>query len=221
MRSTVGWIASVGAILFLSTPSAAWPFESAAEETSEPTPSQQDQEPPRLHYDDPLPRGMSLRSRPLLNLEHTEFHPFLGAIAFSSAFDADPTYAAGLLLRLPTSILDDHLGLWAEGVVSRVERDLPFYQPDKEGNFFLFGGGVDYEVVHSEFVFLRPQVGFLYSYFNDVNGLENGFGVLGGLSFGWHWIRFTRSVSMTLTPQVVFDGEDWMFLVTLGMGFDF
>jgi hypothetical protein len=219
MSATVGLLAGVGTAILLSSPLTAWSFESL--HGADPDASQEDQDPPRLQYDDPLPRGMPLRRRPALDFEHTEFTPFLGAVLFSSAFEADATYAAGMLVRLPTSLLDDRVGLWVEGVASHVERDLPSYQPDREGNFYLFGGGIDFEVVHTEFVFLRPQVGFLYAYFNDVNELENGFGVTGGLAFGWHWIKFTRSVSISLMPQFVFDSEDWMFLVTVGMGFDF
>lgn len=181
----------------------------------------QDEELGPLRYDDPLPRRTIHGRRPFLDFEHTEFHPFVSGIAFSSAFDADPTFGAGLLLRLPTSIFDGRVGLWGEVGVSRIERDLPFYYDNPDGAFYMFGGGVDVEVFHNEFVFLRPQIGVLYSDFVDVDGLDNGFGVLGGLSFGWHWIRFTRNVYMTLNPQLAFDGEDWMLLVNVGMGFDF
>ncbi len=213
--------ACAGALAVLSVPLSALASDLPEGPDPEEEFTPQEEELGPLRYDDPLPRGKSARRSPFLNLERTEFQPFVGAIAFSSEFEADPTLSAGLLLRVPTSLFDGRIGLWGEAAVSRIERDLPFYQPDKEGNFFLFGGGFDYEVAHGDVFFLRAQVGALYSYFNDVNQVENGFGAVAGLSFGWHWIRFTRNVYMTLNPQLAFDGEDWMLLLNVGMGFDF
>lgn len=209
------------ALGFFTLSLAAWASDlSEPGEPAEKTRPQEEELGP-LRYDDPIPRGRTAGGRPLLDFEHLEFQPFVAGIAFSSEFDADPTLGAGVLLRLPTSLLDGRAGLWGQAAVSHIERDLAFYQPDKEGNFFLFGAGADFEIVHSELVFLRPQLGFLYAWYDDVNQLENGLGIVGGLSLGWHWVKFTRTTYMTFNPQFAYDGEDWILLVSIGMGFDF
>lgn len=159
--------------------------------------------------------------RPFFDFEHSELFFFLGVTQYSSAFDADPSFAGGVQYRLPLPRLGG-LGVFAEGAFSAVDRGLnPAFYDNLEGNFFVFGGGLDYNLVDSERWLLRPQVGALYVRYDDIAGVDDGFGFLLGGMLGVHWVHLGQTVSLVYNPQWLADGDDWILFHNVGINIAF
>ena len=70
------------------------------------------------------------------------------------------------------------------------------------------------EILQAEIV--RGELGVLYAYWNGVNSLDNGMGVLGGVQFGFFWIKGNNKAAVTITPQLSYDGKSWLGFLTVG-----
>ena len=161
------------------------------------------------------------RRRPFFDFEHSEVFFFLGITQYSSAFDADPSFAAGIQYRVPLPRVGG-LGIFAEAAFSAVDRGLnPTFYDKLEGNFFVFGGGLDYTLVNSERFLLRPQVGALYVLYDDIAGIDDGFGLLLGGMIGVHWVHLGQTVSLVYNPQWLADGDDWILFHNVGINIAF
>jgi hypothetical protein len=167
-----------------------------------------------------FPQGRMSSRPPFIDFSKFEMGVFVGGVKYSADFEAGINYVLGLSARVPVPGLG-RFGLWAEAFISYIERDLPFYYNDKAGSWFGIAAGADYTLVKGELGFIRLQAGVMYAYWNDINSLENGMGIIIGVQFGFYWIKNYDKSSVTITPQFHFDGGDHMIFLPLGISVDF
>lgn len=173
----------------------------------------------------PQARGQARRgtsaSRPFFDFAHSELGGWIGIAQFSGEFDADPEFAGGVTFRVPLGKLG-YAGLWAGVFFSALERDLdPVLYTDREGTLMGAAAGLDYGIVDTESVFVRPQLGFSFVRFGDVEGTDDGLGVVMGAAFGVYMVRLRQNVSFSYNPQLHYDGEDWILFHAVGINVGF
>lgn len=153
----------------------------------------------------------------------SEWGFYVGAVHFSSEFEADPTWALGVAFRVPLGkIFGGKFGLWAEAFVANIERDLPpWVQEDDSGMFYGGAFGADFQFVRSETFLFFAQAGVLYATFGDIAGVDDGFGGVLGLKFGAFTIRRNNQIALIYNPQISYDGEDWFAFHFVGVQVDF
>ncbi len=160
---------------------------------------------------------------PFLDFDNTELCPFVGAVMFSSAFEADPSFAAGLLVRVPAPglPLSEQFGIFIEGLFSSLSRDLPSYYGSPDGSIFLIGGGLDYEFLPGGSVTLKGQLGAIFTSFGGVDGVDSGPGMMLGAALGYTWPQKKYRITLGYNPQWASDGSDWMMFHLLGVSIGF
>lgn len=175
---------------------------------------------PLLPPADPEPQRF--RRPGFFDWEHFEGSAFLGAVHFSGDFEADPSWSAGLLLRVPVPGLPlDHWGIFVEGIASHLDRDLPVIFDNHEDFFYAGVIGADFTFVQEREWFLAAQGGLLYVGYGDIENTEDGAGGLAGLVFGIVLVTSYQTVSLTYNPQFTWDTEDWMMFHHIGIRIDF
>lgn len=168
----------------------------------------------------PQPRKPEIE-RPFFDFERSEINPFVGIAMFSGNFDADPDYVVGLHYRVPLPQIGE-FGGWVQALFAHVDRDLdPFLYDSTNGNFMGFGAGMDYDLLTWGRLLLRPQAGLMHLGYDNVDGAEDGFGVLLGAVFNLTWVNVRQRVGITYNPQWLFDGEDWVFFHNIGLSIGF
>ncbi len=197
-------------------------LEGAEDETAR---RDEDPAPLRLEYPQqpkqrqPAPHGPQ---QPFIDWAHLEVNLFAGLTLFSGDFDADPTWCAGLQVRVPVPGLPlQKWGVFAEAIFSNIDRDLGALYSNTSANFFCVAGGADFTFVKNDSMFLRGQGGLLFASFGNVDGVDNGAGALLGLSGGVYWIRKNNQLSVTYNPQFTWDTNDWIMFHTVGLNIDF
>lgn len=169
-----------------------------------------------------MPQGRLSQKPPFFDFSKLELGGFAGIVAYSSDFDADPAPVAGIKARLPVpGIPLGEWGLWAEFLVSHIDRDLPFYYQNRGDIWFGFGAGADFTFVRERLWFLRAQVGILYANWNNVQALDNGIGILVGAQVGWYWIKGNDKAVLDFGPQLSYDGKNWIGFLSIGFSVDF
>jgi hypothetical protein len=168
------------------------------------------------------PQGRQSHQTPFIDFSHFEMGVFAGVAAYSTDFKANPSFLAGISARVPVpGIPLGDWGIFAEGFVSYISRDLPFYYNNRSGTWFGGEAGGDYTFIRDSVWYLRAQVGILYAYWNKVNALDNGVGILGGVEVGFYWIKHNNQAVVTINPQISYDGSNWIGIVTIGLSYDF
>jgi len=168
------------------------------------------------------PQGRLTQQTPFIDFSHFEMGGYVGIVGFSSDFEADPAMVAGITARVPVpGIPLGDWGVFAQLFISYISRDLPFYYTDTSGNWIGAELGGDYTFVKDEIWYLRGQAGILYANWNDINALDNGVGILVGIQAGFYWIKHNRNAVVTITPQLTYDGSNWMGFFTVGFSYDF
>jgi hypothetical protein len=169
-----------------------------------------------------LPQGrQSQHGPPFVDFSHFEMGAFAGVADFSSDFKASATWVVGLSARVPVPGIPGNWGIFAEGFVSYINRNLPFYYKNKAGTWIGAEVGGDYTFIRDEIWYLRAQAGILYAWWDNVNALDNGFGALGGIQVGFYWIKHNQNAVVTITPQFSYDGKNWIGIFTIGFSYDF
>ena len=159
--------------------------------------------------------------RPFFDFQHAEFGGWLGIAQFSGEFEADPEFAAGATFRVPLGKLG-YAGLWAEVFFTAVDRDIDStLYSDRDGAVMGAAAGLDYAIVETEKFFVRPQVGFSFVRFGDVEGTDDGLGVVLGAAFGVYVVRLRQNVSLSYNPKLHYDGEDWILFHSVGINVGF
>ena len=167
-----------------------------------------------------FPQGRLAAKPPFIDWSKWELGGFVGAVSFSSDFEADVDFLAGVNSRVPVPGLGA-FGIYAQVVFSHIERDLPFFYDNPDGTWFGIGVGVDYTLWRGSLGYIRPQVGIFYAHWGDINSLDSGIGITVGVQFGLFWIKNNDQTSFTFMPQFQFDGGDHMIFIPLGFSIDF
>jgi hypothetical protein len=167
------------------------------------------------------PQGRQSQQTPFIDFSHFEMGGYAGVVAFSSDFDANPTWVAGLTARVPVPGIPGNWGIFVQGFVSHITRDLPFYYQHRAGTWVGGEVGADYTFLKDDVWYLRAQAGALYAWWNNVNALDNGLGILVGVQVGFYWIKHNQSSVVTITPQFTYDGSNWIGFFTVGFSYDF
>lgn len=184
--------------------------------------SLQDEEELRADYRRAEYRRQPADSRPFFDFSRFELGGFLGVVAYTSDFEADPNGVFGIKGRLPVpGIPLGEWGIWADLFMGYIKRDLPFYYNHRSGNWYGLAVGGDYTLVRDRIWYLRGKVGVLYAHWNDIQALDNGLGLLAGVEIGFYWIRHNDKAVVTLAPEVSFDGDNAMMFLQLGFSVDF
>jgi hypothetical protein len=159
--------------------------------------------------------------RPFFDFARSEMAGFVGMAQYGGDFEADPGFEGGVLFRVPLPKLGG-AGIFVEGLFGQIDRDIdPLLYQNRDGNYLAGGAGLDYTLVDTERVLIRPQAGMMYVKYDDIDGLEDGFGGLLGVVFGLHWIKTKQTVTVTYNPQWVSDGGDWILFHSLGINVTF
>ncbi len=147
-----------------------------------------------------------------------EVNVFAGGVVFEGDFESDPFASGGLMLRLP---LFGRVGLFAEGLASKMDRDLEPPRQNMDGMFYGAAFGFDFSLVRNQSWYLMAQGGTIYLTFGDITGVDDGWGGVAGLVAGFHWIKRDPRYAITINPQWAYDGEDWLLFVHLGLNYRF
>jgi hypothetical protein len=168
-------------------------------------------------------RRVKARQEPaFLDFSKFEIGGFVGGAAFSSDFEADPSYVAGINARVPVPGLPlGDWGIWGSILVSYLRRDLPFYYDNRNGHWYGAAIGGDYTFWRDSIFHLRGQLGILYAHWNDIQALDNGIGMLAGMEFGFYWIKNYDKAVFGINPMLSFDGDNYIFMLQLGFHVDF
>jgi hypothetical protein len=178
-------------------------------------------------FPSPPPSDLLLQARrasapkPFFDFGNAELGGFLGMAQYSGDFEADPGFEGGAIFRVPLPKLGG-TGIWIEGLFGKIERDIdPILYLNRDGNYLAGAVGVDYTLLDNERFLIRPQAGVMYVKYDDIDGLEDGMGVLLGSVFGVHWIKLKQTVTISYNPQWVSDGGDWILFHSLGVSVTF
>jgi hypothetical protein len=156
--------------------------------------------------------------------ESFEVAAHFGLAAFSSEFEADPEFAAGLSVRaaLPwfsktvLGLDEASFGLFVDFTFSSIDRDIPTLK-EPDGSLIFFTVGLDFTAYKDETWVIRPQLGLQYGNFGGVTDLEDGIALLLGVEAG---IRLSDQFRVFVNPQVGI-GEDMVFFLPLGVAYSF
>lgn len=161
-------------------------------------------------------------TKPFVDFTRIEFMPFIGGVHFSGEFEADPSFSAGLHVRVPMpGILNGNFGAFTEFLFSTLERDLDPPHDDNEDNFYCFALGADYTFVRNTTWLVAAQLGAVYVTYGDIVAVDDGVGLLAGVVAGVHLFGPKTNVWITYNPQFAWDGDDWMLFHHLGVLFSF
>jgi len=168
-------------------------------------------------------RRVKARQEPaFIDFSRFEAGIFAGGVAFSNDFEADPSYVAGIMARVPVPGLPlGDWGIWGSLMISYIKRDLPFYYQDKSGNWYGASIGGDYTFWRDSIFHVRGQLGILYAHWNDIQALDNGIGILAGLEFGFYWIKNYDKAVFGINPQISYDGENTIMMLQFSFHVDF
>lgn len=169
-----------------------------------------------------FPQGRLKTQPPVIDFDKWEIGGFLGMVAYSDDFEADPDYVMGITSRIPIPALPlGEWGVWGQLMFGHIRRDIPFYYPKSHGEWYGIMAGGDYTFLRTDLLFLRAQAGVMYAHWNDIHALDNGAGVIVGAEFGFFWIKHYSRASLTINPQLNFDGDNWIGLINFGFSYDF
>jgi hypothetical protein len=169
-----------------------------------------------------FPQGRLSGKAPFIDFGHFEMGGFAGAVDYSSKFKAQANFVIGVTARVPVPGLPlGEWGIWGEGFVSYINRSLPFYYGNRAGTWYGGALGGDYTFARQESWYLRGELGAMYAYWNGINSLDNGIGILAGAQFGLYWIKGNPQSVLTLTPQLSYDGKSWIGFITVGFSYTF
>lgn len=169
-----------------------------------------------------LPQGRLAQKDPFIDFSKWEIGGFIGLVDYSSAFKASADFVFGVNTRVPVpGIPLGDWGVWGEIFLGHITRDIPFYYPKREGEWYGVAVGGDYTFLQTEILFLRAQGGVMYAQWNNIHALDNGAGVIVGAEFGWYWIKHYSKASLTINPQLNFDSKNWIGLINFGFSYDF
>jgi hypothetical protein len=163
------------------------------------------------------------RGKPaFFDFKRFEMGGYIGIVDYSGDFEADPSYVLGISARVPVTGLPlGEWGIWAQLHLSYIRRDIPFYYKNSHGNWLGLSVGGDYTFYSTKIWYIRAQLGVMYAHWNDIQALDNGMGVLAGLQFGFFWIKNYDKAIVTITPQLSYDGENFVAFMTFGFSVDF
>jgi hypothetical protein len=169
-----------------------------------------------------LPQARRTIQPPFIDFDKLEVGGEAGVVDFSSKFKASASYVLGLDARVPIPGLPlGDWGFFGELYLSYINRNLPFFYPDKSGNWYGLAVGADYTIVSGSIAYLRLRGGIGYAYFNRIQSVDNGFGAEFGAELGFFWIKHNDKASVTLVPEVFYNGTDFIFFTTLGFSVQF
>ncbi len=200
----------------------------APEDTDAPLPTMklQDEAELKRMYDErryslDRPREKS-SDRPFIDWERVEPGAFGGFAYYSTSFKSGPSAVVGVSVRVPIpGIPTGRVAAFAEGFVSHINRDLPFYYNDQAGRWYGAAVGGDYTFYDGNISYLRVRGGVLYADYPNIVNLHSGVGVLVGAELGFYWVRHTDRFRFTITPEWAMTGTDGMLLMTAGLSFYF
>jgi len=180
-------------------------------------PAAADELPLRLQDPAPASAGSSF-----FDFSRLELGIWLGIAGASSDYESDPSPAGGGLLRVPLPWLssdllgmkDDAFGVFVQGSVTSVERELDPAPPDAAGPVVIGGLGLDFALVRDESHLLMAQLGVQYVHLSGVFEADDGAGLLLGVMGG---LKIAERSWVTLNPQWTL-GDEGEFLWTLGLG---
>ena len=156
--------------------------------------------------------------------ESFEIAAHIGFAAFSSEFEADPEFAAGVSVRaaLPwfsktvLGLDEASFGLFIDFTFSAISRDIPVLK-ETDGTLIFFTVGLDFTAYKDETWVIRPQLGLQYGNFGGVTDLDNGIALLLGVEAG---VTFAEGWRVFFNPQIGI-GEDMVFFLPLGVAYSF
>ena len=163
----------------------------------------------------------------LVDFDRFEIYPRIFVLVFSSDFEADPAFGAGLSARAPTpwfsrdllGLEEDSFGVFAEVAVSGIDRDTDPELEDPDGTLFFATLGMDYTFIRDETFMAGAQLGLQYGYFGGVTDLENGVALLLGLTGG---LNLGEGFWIGCTPQLaIADEGDFIFHGSVGLVIEF
>jgi hypothetical protein len=156
-----------------------------------------------------LPQARMATKPPFIDFDKFEAGGFVGVVAFSSDFEADPDIIGGITARVPVPGLPGDWGIWASIDAAGMTRDIPFFYSNKSGTWYSGNIGLDYTFTNGDIWLLRAQAGVTYNYWNGLQSLDNNFAATVGLDIGFYWIKFNHRTTVNLNPQISFNGSNW------------
>ena len=112
----------------------------------------------------------------------------------------------------------EYFGAFAEVTFARLTRDIEGIA-NPSGNVLAFTLGLDYTLLRSRTWLLQVQAGGQYTTYGGITDTTDGFSGLAGMTVG---LRVSRSISLTLSPEMTFVAEgNWMLMIGIGAQIEF
>lgn len=186
-------------------------------------PPQEDPTPQRPT--EPVPAPVEEAGTPWIDFDWLELGVRVGMAIFSDEFHIDPSPAFVIEGRAPLPWLSpssnpdgDFFGAFAQLSFAVIERTIEPEVDKPSGAAIMLTLGVDYSILRNTTWMILVRAGFVYATYGGVTDLEDGMGLMGGLTVG---LTVSRSVSITLAPEYVFGDGDNVMMGTVGVSIGF
>lgn len=212
---------------FERSPEADW-----ARRLDAPSPDEADRDDPAQDEDakprqtEPPPGAPSGPSQSLIDLGWLELYPRAGLAIFSSRYHINASPCVEIEARAPIPWLSpssnpdgDYFGAFAQLNVAEIKRTIQPKLAKASGLMASIALGMDYTVYRDDLWLLMVRLGFQYTNYGGVTDLKDGGQAVGGLTGG---ISLTRSIMLTLTPEIVYAKTgDYILMGLLGVAIEF
>jgi hypothetical protein len=191
------------------------------EATLEKQKQQDDSRPPR-------PTSADLQSAEgggFVDFEWLEMQPRVGMAIFSKTFWINASPSFGVEFRAPLPWLSpssnptgDYFGIWAEldGIIAKRTILPAVAQPS--GIILMLTLGVDYTIIRDETWLVLVRAGMQFASYGGITDLHSGFAPVAGVTLG---LAVSRSLSITLAPEMIFGKSDSIILGMVGLAIQF
>lgn len=161
----------------------------------------------------------------IIDFEWLELQPRVGMALFSTEYHINASPAFGVELRAPLMLLSpssnptgDYLGIWLEltGVMAR--RTLVPAVDKPSGLIMATTLGLDYTFYRDETWLMMARAGIQYVMYGGISDLKNGYGPMIGITAG---AAITRSISLTVAPELLMGKSDFIILGLVGLAIQF
>ena len=179
--------------------------------------------------EDPQPQRPTQEIQPksggLVDFDWLELQPRVGMGLFSKEYHINASPAFGVELRAPVMLLSpssnptgDYLGIWLEltGVMAR--RTLVPAVDKPSGLIMATTLGLDYTFYRDETWLMMARAGIQYVMYGGISDLKNGYGPMIGITAG---AAITRSISLTVAPELLMGKSDYIILGLVGLAIQF
>lgn len=163
---------------------------------------------------------------PAIDFDWLELDARAGIAVFSEDYFIDPSPCLSILVRAPVPFLSpsdnsegEYVGIFAELVLSFIERTIEPEVDKPKGPMGLFTMGFDYTIHRDTGWLLIILAGVQLAHYGGITDLQDGAAPVVGIRTGF---TIGNALSLTLSPEVIIGrAGDYILLGSVGLNFEF